>query len=129
MEFIRTSNNITMLVDDYQEAANRTLVDKFEKGLTENETMLIWNTLGLAGEAGEVADNIKKAIFHERKINKVQVKKELGDVLWYIAALCENLGFTMEDVASTNINKLKKRYPNGFTVKDSKERRDLDESK
>lgn len=114
-----------MYVNEYQKDANRTLIDKPNRPLTEEETMLIWNAVGLTGEAGEVADSLKKSIFHEQGINRDQIKKELGDVMWYIAAICKELEFTLEEVAQSNIDKCWKRYPNGFTPKDSKERKDL----
>jgi NTP pyrophosphatase (non-canonical NTP hydrolase) len=75
--------------------------------------------LGLAGEAGEVADLIKKWIFHDRYSNKEEVAKELGDVLWYINSMCLAVGVTLESVAVGNIEKLKRRYPNGFTSHDN----------
>lgn len=49
--------------------------------------------LGLAGESGEVLDMVKKWIFHEKKMDKYHLKKELGDVMWYVAMLCESFGF------------------------------------
>ena len=114
-----------MYLKDYQRRANRTLLDKPNRALTEEETMIIWNAMGLAGEAGEVVDGLKKAIFHERGIDKDEIKKELGDTLWYILALCKNLDITLEEVANANIKKLEIRYPSKFTPKDSLERRDL----
>lgn len=50
--------------------------------------------LGLAGESGEVLDMVKKWIFHEKKMDKYHLKKELGDVMWYVAMLCESFGFS-----------------------------------
>ncbi|MCB6990620.1 nucleoside triphosphate pyrophosphohydrolase family protein [bacterium 210820-DFI.6.38] len=70
--------------------------------------------LGLTGEAGEVADLVKKGIFHEKGINIDHLKKELGDVLWYIAMICYSLGISLDDVMQTNVDKLIARYPDGF---------------
>ena len=75
--------------------------------------------LGLTGEAGECADIIKKHMYHGHELDKESLKKELGDVMWYIALTCELLGTTMNDVANTNVQKLIKRYPNGFSEYDS----------
>lgn len=74
---------------------------------------LVYPVLGLTGESGEVAEKVKKLIRDKNyKISetfKEDIKKELGDVLWYIAAICYELGLSMEDVAKTNIEKLASR--------------------
>lgn len=74
--------------------------------------------LGLAGEEGETLDMIKKWVFHEKDLDVKHLKKELGDVVWYIAMLCESFGFNLDEIFQTNVDKLKDRYPEGFdTVK------------
>jgi len=74
--------------------------------------------LGLAGEAGEVVDYAKKVLFHPRNEctpTTVDLRKELGDVLWYLAALNELVfGDSLLDVARENIQKLKERYPERY---------------
>lgn len=70
--------------------------------------------LGLSGEVGEFNDMIKKWIFHEKDLDKEHLKKEIGDVMWYVAMICESVGFDLEDVLQTNVDKLKARYPKGF---------------
>jgi NTP pyrophosphatase (non-canonical NTP hydrolase) len=75
--------------------------------------------LGLTGESGEVADMIKKVVGHGHDMDKRAIEEELGDVLWYIAVLAQRLNISLHDLALTNVRKLKKRYPNGFTTKDS----------
>lgn len=75
---------------------------------------LINGVLGLTGEAGEVSDLVKKGIFHEKGINLEHLKKECGDVMWYLSLICESCGFTLDDVMQTNIDKLIARYPDGF---------------
>lgn len=70
---------------------------------------------GLSGETGELNDLLKKAIFHGHEINLEEVQKELGDVLWYVAMMCESFGFRMEDIMQMNIDKLVARYPDGFS--------------
>ena len=77
---------------------------------------LLNGCLGLTGEAGEVSDLVKKAIFHEKEMSYEHLKKELGDVLWYIAVICETIGTTIDEVMDMNIEKLKKRYPEGFDI-------------
>ena len=95
--------------------------------------------LGLTGEAGEVADIIKKAIYHSRGFLEVHtllheeenhalsvqdVKDELSDVLFYVSAMAQEFGFTLEDVARHNKEKLEKRFPDGFSTEDSAQKKD-----
>ena len=75
---------------------------------------LINGCLGLAGESGEILDMIKKWVFHENELDKKHLKKEIGDVMWYVAMICESVGFDLDDVMQTNVDKLKARYPEGF---------------
>lgn len=70
--------------------------------------------LGLAGEAGETLDMIKKWIFHEKELDVNHLKKELGDVMWYMAMLCYSFGFDLDEILQMNVDKLKARYPEGF---------------
>ena len=77
----------------------------------------IYPTLGLVGEAGEVAEKVKKVIRDKEGIfdkeSKIGIKKELGDVLWYLSNLCNEFGFDLEDVALQNLEKLKLRAAKG----------------
>ena len=77
----------------------------------------IYPTLGLVGEAGEVAEKVKKVIRDNKGIfddeSKIGIKKELGDVLWYLANLCTEFNFNLEDVALQNLEKLKERAYQG----------------
>lgn len=114
-----------MNANDYQKQAGRTLIAKPDAMYTDYEIMLVWNALGLAGEAGEVADTIKKAVFHQHGINRDELIKELGDVLWYVAALCSKLDVPMSEVMELNIAKLKQRYPEGYSSDASKVRVDV----
>lgn len=75
---------------------------------------LLNGVLDLTGEAGEVSDLVKKGIFHEKGIDLEHLKKECGDVMWYVAMICEACGFGLDDVMQTNIDKLIARYPDGF---------------
>jgi NTP pyrophosphatase (non-canonical NTP hydrolase) len=81
--------------------------------------MLVWNGLGLAGEAGELSELIKKFVFHQHGFNKDAFKKELGDVLWYLTAICSKLDISLSEVMQENLNKSQERYPDGFTSTDS----------
>jgi NTP pyrophosphatase (non-canonical NTP hydrolase) len=112
--------------NEYQRLAGRTLIDGPDAEYTGAEIMLAWNALGLAGEAGEVADTIKKAVFHRHALDRDELIKELGDVLWYVAALCSKLDVPLSEVMERNIEKLKKRYPEGYSSDASKVRVDVE---
>ena len=77
----------------------------------------IYPTLGLVGEAGEVAEKVKKVIRDKKGIfdeeSKKGLKKELGDVLWYVSNICTEFNFKLEDVALQNLDKLKQRAAKG----------------
>lgn len=82
--------------------------------------------LGLTGEAGEVTDIVKKTIFHEKELDEEHLKKEIGDVMWYIHLLCNAFGFDLDEILQMNIDKLSSRYPNGFNTYDANHRKDGD---
>lgn len=98
---------------DYQELCKIT-AQKFE--IPEKE-ILTWG-LGISGEAGDVASCIKKTFAHNND-QKAGIKENLGDAMWYTAMICNFFGWDMEEVLNENIDKLRKRYPNGFTKKDA----------
>lgn len=98
----------SMSFNQYQALAERTAGNRSEAERLGNFG------LGIAGEAGEVADYIKKVLYHGHPLDKETLCKELGDVLWYVATLATTVGTSLEAVAQTNIEKLKKRYPDGF---------------
>lgn len=102
-----------MTFKDYQCAADATAAT------VTGERALFMGALGLAGEAGEVADALKKAVFHEHGVDRDMIVKELGDALWYIAFLSSALGSSLEEVAAKNVEKLRKRYPDGFSYERS----------
>ncbi len=78
------------------------------------ETMgVIYATTGLAGEAGEVANKITKFIRDGGQLDTDSLKKELGDVLWYIAAMARELEIDLEDIAITNVDKIQSRLARG----------------
>lgn len=78
--------------------------------------------LGLTGEAGEVADHIKKHLGHGHPLDLDDLRKELGDVLWYVAELSSTLGLDLGEVAQGNVDKLLARYPDGFSSERSQNR-------
>ena len=108
-----------MKLNEYQDMALRT---RNEDIGTVQE--LANYALGLNGEAGEVADLIKKGIFHGHEMDRHELAKEIGDCLWYIANLSKIAGFTLEQVATMNVTKLMRRYPEGFDKEKSVNRSD-----
>lgn len=104
----------TMKLNEYQELSARTA--------NPHENEILNYGLGISGEAGEVSDLIKKSQFHGHDISLDKVKKELGDVLWYLSQIARISGLSLEEVAQGNIDKLKARYPEGFDVEKSKNR-------
>lgn len=93
----------------YQRQANRTA--KKSDDLNYNLTHA---ALGLAGEAGEFVDAVKKAAIYGKPLDVENLREEMGGLLWYIALACESMGVSMADIAQENINKLKRRYPNAY---------------
>lgn len=116
-----------MNASEYQVLAARTLIDAPGFDIPDNDVMIVWNAIGLAGEAGEVAELVKKGIFHQHGLDLVKFRNEIGDVLWYTAALCTKCGFDMGEIMEENIEKLRIRYPAGYTAADSVRRVDVQE--
>ena len=95
--------------DIYQRQANRTAKKSGDRNYN-----LTHAALGLAGEAGEFVDAVKKAAIYGKPLDVDNLREEMGDLLWYVALACESLGVNMGDVAQQNIDKLKRRYPNAY---------------
>ena len=95
-------------LDAYQKETERTT------GTSDVGARLASFGMGISGEAGEVTDYLKKVLFHGHELDIDKVKDELGDVLWYVSTIASTCGVALSDVASANIEKLKKRYPEGF---------------
>ena len=100
-----------MEMNEYQGAAKLTAVYKTA------DQQLVCTVLGLNGEAGEVAEKIKKVIRDKNSVidetDRKEIQKELGDVLWYLAVLADTLGLDLESVAATNLEKLRSRHLRG----------------
>ena len=105
-----------MTLNEYQTQAERTA------GVASTKNRVLNCGLGLTGEAGEVADIIKKVYFQGHALDDEKLANELGDVLWYIAILAQTMGWNLEDIAKKNIAKLSARYPQGFDEERSRNR-------
>ena len=110
-----------LTLNEYQIRANFTAPMKLSA-----ELRIATFALGIAGEAGEVADMVKKELGHGHETDRVQMAKELGDVLWYVAALAKVYGWSLAEVGQMNIDKLKARYPSGFSPENSISRKEND---
>ena len=106
-------------LDVFQEEALRTMRSDLPYELVCSNMCM-----GLAGETGETIDIFKKHIYQGKELDINDVIEEIGDILWYVANLCNVNKITMRECIESNIEKLRKRYPNGFTVKDALERAD-----
>lgn len=103
-----------MTINEYQKLAMTTLNPKLDK-----KDVLINGVMGLCGESGEVIDIVKKHLAQGHELDKEKIIKELGDVAWYMAEIATVLDVELEDVLVQNIEKLKKRYPEGFSTEKS----------
>ena len=102
-----------MTGNEYQRLALRT-----EPPMRDAEKLL-HACLGMAGEAGECIDLMKKHMFQGHPLDEPHMAREIGDVLWYVAAAAAALGYGLEAIMQMNIDKLKARYPEGFDAKRS----------
>ena len=103
-----------MNINEYQQLALTTM----NKELSDRE-VLINSVMGLCGESGEVIDIVKKHVSHGHELNREKLIDELGDVAWYLAECSYAVGVSLEEVLLRNIEKLKKRYPDGFSTERS----------
>lgn len=90
----------------------------------DGERRLMVAALGLAGEAGEFANLVKKMTAHGHPFDPDSLKDELGDVLWYLAEAATASGLNLDEIAQDNVDKLLKRYPEGFNQEDSLHRKE-----
>lgn len=105
-----------MTFNEYQKEAMRTASGV---SVSSNDNLLLNGVMGLNGEAGECIDIVKKHIFQGHELDKNHIAKELSDCLWYIAVAAEGIGHKLDDIAEMNVEKLRKRYPDGFSTERS----------
>lgn len=110
-----------MTINEYQAEALRTAA-----GMNKECPMYLNGVLGLTGESGECADIVKKHLAQGHPFDKEHLAKELGDVAWYLAVTAWGIGYDLETVLRMNVEKLRKRYPNGFETERSIHRQEGD---
>ena len=98
-----------MTVNEYQKFAMSTLNPALNR-----EDVLINGVMGLCGESGEAIDIVKKWLAQGHELDREKLAKELGDIAWYLAETATALELNLEDILEANIEKLRKRYPEGF---------------
>ena len=103
-----------MKIHEYQELAMTTLNPELSK-----RDVLINSVMGLCGESGEAIDIVKKWLAQGHQLDKERLAQELGDIAWYLAEAATALDIPLAQIFQGNIDKLKKRYPDGFEVKRS----------
>ena len=106
-----------MTINEYQQLAMRTLNPELSR-----KDVLINGVMGLCGEAGEAIDLVKKHLAQGHPLDREALLKELGDVAWYLAETAYALGSDLESVLAGNIEKLRRRYPEGFASEKSIDR-------
>lgn len=111
-----------MTLDDYQRDAARTR----NTALDERE-MLADAAAGLAEEAGEVLGVVRKHLYMRHDLDRARLTRELGDVLWCLSAVAGAVGVTLEEVAESNLAKLRARYPDGYSDAASRASRQRDQ--
>lgn len=91
---------------------------------------LLTASVGMCAEAGEFTEIVKKIIFQGKPVNDenlFHLKRELGDIMWYVAQACMGLNISLDDIIEMNVDKLKSRYPGGeFSVRHSEVRKEGD---
>ena len=108
-----------MTINEYQSLAMTTLNPDLDR-----KDVLINGVMGLCGESGEAIDIVKKWLAQGHELDKDKLARELGDIAWYLAETAWALEIPLEQILQANIDKLKKRYPEGFDSQRSIRRKD-----
>ncbi len=103
-----------MTINEYQQLALRTLNPQLDE-----KDVLINGVMGLCGESGEAIDIVKKHLAQGHPLDKEKLAGELGDIAWYLAETAYVIGYPLEDILQMNIDKLRSRYPDGFSAQQS----------
>ena len=103
-----------MTINEYQKEALRTA-----SGMSKEYPLILNGVLGLGGESGECLDIVKKHLFQGHELDTEHLAEELGDVAWYLAVSAHAIGMDLESILQGNVDKLRRRYPDGFDVERS----------
>lgn len=125
-EFVK---EVTSDASNHHRDMNERMVE-IESDYGINPSLLLTAAIGLSSESGEFIEIVKKAVFQGKPLDKdvqFHLKRELGDIMWYVANACRTLDLTLDDIISENVEKLKSRYPHGeFNVHYSENRKEGD---
>lgn len=98
-----------MDIEQYKSDSERTLIDK------GHEMNLLHAAMGIGTEAGELLDAFKRQLFYGKPLDVVNIKEEVGDLMWYVAILLRELDLDFQEILDLNIQKLRARFPDKFT--------------
>ena len=98
-----------MQTDDYQDTIQRTCT------IVDREDLLKLALIGLQDELGEIAGPLKKHLWHGHELDLAHVQEEIGDLMWYLATLCNALALSLSETLIRNVEKVARRYPDGFS--------------
>ena len=124
-QFVKsTTSRESLYWNNFEKRAKRLYI---EDGV--NIPLLLTSAIGAGSECGEFEEIVKKIVFQGKEYNedsRFHMKRELGDILWYVANAATALGYTLDEIVEGNIAKLESRYPNGFEVYRSENREEGD---
>lgn len=122
--YVEKKYNCKITPNYYQQEALTTEAGMTKvSGISVKQRRLINGLSGLNGEAGECIDILKKHLFQGHELDEEHLAKELGDVAWYLAVSADAIGYDLEAIFAMNLKKLRERYPDGFEVDKSRERK------
>jgi NTP pyrophosphatase (non-canonical NTP hydrolase) len=114
-----------MDIKEFQKLSKRTMGVPVTGTIEEFQLMLCNYAMGLGGESGEVQDVLKKWIHHKHPYDEMKLIKEMGDLMHYWCGICTMLHLDIDEIFAVNLQKLKERYPDGFSADASMERKDV----
>jgi NTP pyrophosphatase (non-canonical NTP hydrolase) len=106
---VTDAEKVVLTLDSYQALASATAMELS----TRQEALACWG-MSLAGEVGELLNLLKKILWHGKDFDVEKVTEEAGDILWYLAMLCDSVDISLSEVAERNIVRMQRRYPHGF---------------
>lgn len=110
-----------MNFDEYTKKSLRTMDEKMSR-----QDAISMLCMGLSGETGEIVDYLKKVFFHGKALDREHLILEFGDLIWYFAVLAHYFNFSFSEILKKNVEKLLKRYPNGFKKQNQTEAKNFE---